>query len=249
MPFPASSGHYKLWEKLDHHKKCPKDAIKVLAKDTRENLKSYSPEVEKSLGESAAMLLPKTIPNHLPNAGNYCAFWFIRYLTGCDRSRSLGSDNMLLIAAVLFEEEQRRAQDKEASPNSGVCASWRCHLSVSRAVCSHCTSPAGIPLQQHRAASWDAQCPRGTCTGCHFDGNRHCAVLNLQRPPLPLSLFLNITSLPLFVSLGRRSWKLRVRSSSLLPVYPAQPRLDSSSKKNNSGRVFGPWSLLLWVIS
>lgn len=52
----------------------PKDAIKGLAKDTRENLQSYFPEVEKSLGEPAEMLLPKTIPNRLSNAGNHRAF-------------------------------------------------------------------------------------------------------------------------------------------------------------------------------
>lgn len=61
-------------KKLDHHKMCPKDAITGLAKETRENLQSYFPEVKKSLGESAAMLLSKTIPNYLPKAGNYCAF-------------------------------------------------------------------------------------------------------------------------------------------------------------------------------
>lgn len=65
MLFPASNGHYKLREKLDHHKMCPKDAIKGSAKDTRENLKSYFPEVEKSLGESVAMLLPQNNPQPL----------------------------------------------------------------------------------------------------------------------------------------------------------------------------------------
>lgn len=108
MPFPASNGHYKLWEKLDHHKMGPKDAITDWAKDTRENLKPYFPQVEKSLGESAAILLPKTIPNHSPDAANYCPFWFIKYLTGCDRSRSFRSGDSAsnCSSLSLVEEEQ-----------------------------------------------------------------------------------------------------------------------------------------------
>lgn len=100
MPLPVSNSHGKPWGKLDHHKMCPKDTIKGLAKDTRGNLESCFSKAEKSLGGSAVMLLPRTISNPLPNSGNYYVLWFIGYFTGCDRARSLWIDNMLLTAAV-----------------------------------------------------------------------------------------------------------------------------------------------------
>lgn len=199
----------------------PKDAIKGLAKDTRENLQSYFPEVEKSLGEPAEMLLPKTIPNHLSNAGNHRAFWLIRFVTGCGRSRSLWSDNVLLIAAGCHFLGRSRGELRIRKHHQG---SYLCLLKVppaSRAVCSHSSITALqaslssstelwalvplVPLVPVLlCSSWDAQCHRATHTGWHLDGNRHCALLNLQRPPLPLSLFFNTTSLPLLVSLGRK---------------------------------------------
>lgn len=133
-------------------------------------------------------------------------------------------------------------------PNSGVCASWRCHLSVSRAVCIHCTSLEGIPFHPC-AAPGMLSVPGDTCTWCHFEGNRHCVVLNLQRPPLPLSLCFNITfSASFCVPWQRQSWKLRVSSSAVPHSLPTRPRLDASSRNNNSGRVFGPWSLLPWRV-
>lgn len=100
MLLSASNSHGKPRGKLHHHKMCPKDTIKGLVKNTRRNLGSCFSKAEESLGGAMVVLLPRTSLNPLPNSGDYYVLWFVGYLTGHDRARSLWIDNIFLIEAV-----------------------------------------------------------------------------------------------------------------------------------------------------
>lgn len=115
---------------------CPKDTIKGLAKDTRGNPESCFSKADESLGGSAVMLLPRTIPNPLLNSSNYCVLWFIGYLSGCDRARSLWIDNMLLIAAVYHLLRR----------STGQLRTVKCHQVQVSSVCQQIHTPCSHPL-------------------------------------------------------------------------------------------------------
>lgn len=189
---------------------CPKDTIKDLAKDTRGNPESCFFKAEKPLGGSTVMLLPRTILNPLPNSGNYCVLWFIGYLTGCDRARSLWIDNVLLIAAVchLLRRSTRQLrivkchQIQVFVPLGGaICLSvelgaanmptLQSSTSTSTKVGSldRCAQVAALPC-----SLWDAECPRGTYTWCHFEDwleQMLCSTKSPEAPCATLTLLWN----------------------------------------------------------